>query len=49
MELGKRHTWKGYGNKRRAIEKVDTFSYIPILAVLERMLQNSSIFEQVNI
>lgn len=47
IELGVRRTWKGHGTKRCAIEKKDTFSYVPILSVLEKMLHNQSIFEQV--
>ncbi|SMN02310.1 hypothetical protein SPONN_810 [uncultured Candidatus Thioglobus sp.] len=35
--MGKRRIWKGYGAKRRAVEKVDTFAYVPILKGLERM------------
>ena len=44
MELGKRNTWKGYGSKRPAVEKIDAFYYVPILDILER---TPSIFEQV--
>ena len=31
-----------------AVEKVDSFSYVPILDVIERMLLNTSIFEEVS-
>ena len=49
MELGIKYVWKGSGLTRRMVQKKDTFSYVPILAVLERMLQNSSIFQEVNV
>lgn len=48
VELGIKYVWKGSGLTRRMVQKKDTFSYVPILAVLERMLQNSSIFQEVN-
>ena len=46
VELGIKYVWKGSGLMRRMVQK-DTFSNVPILAVLGRMLQNS-IFQDVN-
>ena len=47
VSLGTHHVWKKNGPKRRLVEVSDYFMYVPIKDVLERMLQNDTIFEEV--
>lgn len=45
--LGTYSSWKTHGMQRQLVNVKDEFVYIPILEVLERMLQNQTIFEEV--
>lgn len=47
MTLGTYQSWQTKGAQRKIVEVKDEFMYIPILEVLERMLQNPSIYEEV--
>lgn len=47
MTLGSYQAWLTHGTGRQLVEVKDEFVYVPLLQVLERMLQNDSIFEEV--
>ena len=49
MTLGSHQAWQTHGTGRQLVEVKDEFVYVPLLQVLERMLQNNSIFEEVTI
>ena len=46
-KLGSTTEWITRGSKRRIVEKLHTFSYIPILEVLQQMLKNDGIYDEV--
>jgi hypothetical protein len=48
MILGSKRKAKGYGSKRRTIDKKDTMVYIPILKTLQSMLNNISVRNEIN-
>ena len=48
MTLGSYQSWQTQGTGRQLVEVKDEFMYVPLLKVLERILQNRSIFEEVN-
>ena len=45
--FGTRYQWKTVHGKRKLVEIKDTFQYIPLLDVLQAMLNNDSIFKEV--
>lgn len=47
MTLGSYQAWQTQGTGRQLAEVKDEFMYVPILEVLERMLQNNRFFEEV--
>ena len=47
MTLGTYQAWQSQGAGRRLVEAKDEFMYVPLLEVLQRMLQNNAILEEV--
>ena len=48
LTLGTYYQWKGEGPKRKIVKVKDSFTYVPILKMLEAMMKNPAVMEEVS-